>query len=86
MPLILGSVLIFAIDTNTSTVNASETALTECNSTQTNSFVKLENDEFWDKFRESVMKDRDKNKNNPENPNDSNHNNPPQNDVQSAEN
>ena len=85
LPIILGSVIIFAIDT--ATVNATKISPTEYNITTTNtidSIVHLEDNEFWDKFRESVMKDKDKNKNNPDNPNGDDRNDPPRNDIQSA--
>ena len=61
LPLLLGSVLIFAIET--AQVSASNTADVDYDVVQTSSFVRLENDAFWDKFRESVMKDKDKDKN-----------------------
>lgn len=61
MPLLLGSVLIFAIET--AQVSASNMPDICYDVVQTSSsVVKLENDAFWDKFRESVMKDKDKNK------------------------
>ena len=84
MPIILGSVLIFAIDT--AIVNAKETSSIEYNITQTDatgSIVHLEEDEFWSKFRESVMKDKDKNKNDPDRPNDNNRDEPPPSNIQS---
>ena len=58
LPLLLGSVLIFAIET--AQVSASNTTNVDYDVAQTGSFVRLDNDAFWDKFRESVMKDKDK--------------------------
>ena len=60
LPLLLGSVLIFAIET--AQVSASNTPAVDYDVVQTSSVVQLADDEFWDKFRESVMKDREKNK------------------------
>ena len=64
LPIILGSVLIFAIET--AQVNASDKFYANYNVMQTSSIVQLENDAFWDKFRESVMKDKDKNNEDPD--------------------
>ena len=77
LPLLLGSVLIFAIEI--AQVSASNIPSADYEVVQTRSFVKLENDTFWDKFRESVMKDKDKNKDNPEQS--PGNNEPPQDDV-----
>ena len=85
LPLILGSVFIFAIDTVTADASTRKASLPERNIVQTKSFVNLENDKFWDKFRESVMKDRDKDKNDPDRPpsppSDSNHERAPHHDT-----
>ena len=79
MPLLLGSVFIFAIET--AQVNASNIPSVDCDIVQTSSTVKLADDVFWNKFRESVMKDKDKNKDN-DNPEQSSGNEEtPQNDV-----
>ena len=65
LPILLGSVLIFAIDM--AEVNASTAIpMNIQNVTQSSSFVKLEDKGFWSKFRESVMKDKDKDNVNPE--------------------
>ena len=80
MPIILGSVLVFAIDMVS--VSAAEVTKKDCNFIQAESFVNLEDDEFWDKFRESVMKDKDKNQNkNPDHSNDGRRDEAPQNDI-----
>ena len=82
LPILLGSVLIFAIDT--ATVDASKTSSIDCDFTQvssTASVVHLEDNEFWDKFRESVMKDKDKSKNPPDYSNDEHHDDTPKHDV-----
>lgn len=67
LPLILGSVFIFAIDTVTADASERKNFLNN-RVIQNKSSVNLENDKFWDKFRESVMKDRDKDKNDPDRP------------------
>ena len=65
MPILFGSVLIFAIDI--AEVNASPAiSMNVQHITQSSSFVKLEDKGFWSKFRESVMKDKDKDNVNPE--------------------
>ena len=60
LPLLLGSVFIFAIETTQ--VNASNIPSVDYDVVQTSSVVQLADDVFWDKFRESVMKDKNKNK------------------------
>ena len=70
LPILLGSVLVFAIDSDQ--VSASSTSSNyheEC--FMANLLRHLEDDEFWGKFRESVMKDRDRN-----DPNDGEHGDP----------
>ena len=67
LPILLGSVFIFAIDMVE--VHASPASLININHDQlTSSFVRLEDGEFWSKFRDSVMKDKDK-ENKPQPPN-----------------
>ena len=56
LPMLLGSALIFAIDM--AEVNAAP-EVSAVSITQTNAFIKLEDNGFWSKFRESVMKDKD---------------------------
>ena len=83
MPLLLGSVLIFAIDTAQVSSASEITSTVNFDSVQTvqnDSFTRLEDNEFWDKFRESVMKDKDKHKDNPDNSS-GNHNEPPKHDI-----
>ena len=80
LPLLLGSVLIFAIET--AQVSASNASDLDYDIVQTSSsFIPLENDAFWDKFRESVMKDKDKNKDKEDAEQPSDDEEQPQNDV-----
>ena len=67
LPVLFGSVLVFAIDYGHADMAAIST---NSNSTYTtlNHFNKLDDDNFWGKFRESVMKDRDKNDPNDDGP------------------
>ena len=70
MPVLLGSVFIFAIDF--AQTSASEKILSHgAEYIHSDSISNLDDDGFWGKFRESVMKDRDKN-----DPNDSEHSGP----------
>ena len=58
LPMLLGSALIFAIDI--AEVNATPAvSITVQDTKQANTFIKLEDNGFWSKFRESVMKDKD---------------------------
>ena len=60
LPVFLGSVLVFAIDFgNVNIVTASSNYIERHENL--NSFNGLDDDGFWGKFRESVMKDRDGN-------------------------